>query len=102
MKHICHSKGCSNSHVNTQCSLIWQQYRHVFSYANSHKGAECHPVIDHPKHLAPVVTIRQWLWQALLKEQVPASLCPIYVKLTRDLLILLARAVVVHHEEHTA
>ena len=32
----------------------------VFSHVNSHKGAECHPAIDCPKHLAAVVAIRSF------------------------------------------
>ena len=43
---------CPNSHINTQFTHLWQQHRCVFSHANGHKGAECHPVIDCPKHLA--------------------------------------------------
>ena len=96
-KHNCHSKGCPNSHINTQCTSFWRPCRHVFSHANGHKGAECHLVIDCPKRLASVVAIRQWSWQAL--EKVPASTCPIHVQLARNLGILLARTVV-HHEEH--
>ena len=65
MKHTGHSKGCPHSH-NTQCSPLWQQRRRVFSYANGQKGAECHPAIDCPKNLVPIVAIRQWLWHALL------------------------------------
>ena len=52
MKHSCHSKGCPNSHSNTQCSPLWQQSSRVFSHAN------CHTAIESPKHLAPVVAIR--------------------------------------------
>ena len=55
MKHTCHSMGCPNSHINTQYSPLKRPCRSVFSHANSHKGAECHPVIDCPKHLAPVI-----------------------------------------------
>ena len=43
---------------------IHRQRRRVFSHANGHKGA----AIDCPKHLAPVVALRQWLWQALSKK----------------------------------
>ena len=50
MKHTCHSKGCPNNYINTQCTP---------AHANDYKGAECHPVIDCPKHLAPVVTIQK-------------------------------------------
>ena len=38
MKHTCHSKGCPNSHINTQCSPRWR----VCNHANGHNGAECH------------------------------------------------------------
>ena len=55
MKHTCHSRGCPNSHINTQCSPFWRQCRRVFSHANGHKGAECHPAIDCTKHLALVI-----------------------------------------------
>ena len=40
---------------------LWLQRRRVFSHANDYKGAECHPAIDCPKYLAPVVANRQWL-----------------------------------------
>ena len=49
--------GCSHSHINTQCSPSGGT-RRIFSHANGHKGTECHPAIDCPKHLAPVVAIR--------------------------------------------
>ena len=68
MKHTCHSKGCLNNFINTQRTLLWQQLRHLLSHANDYKGAECHPAIDCPKHLAPVVAIWKWLWQVLEKE----------------------------------
>ena len=55
------------SHQYTVLSL-WQQRRHVLLHANGRKGAECHPAIDFPKRLAPVVTIQQSLWQPLEKE----------------------------------
>ena len=61
-KHTCHSTGCPNSHINTECTPLWQQCRHVFSHANGHKGAECHPVIDCPKHFAPVVATWPFKW----------------------------------------
>ena len=68
-----------------------------------HKGSKCHSAIDCPKCLiVPVVAIRQWLWQALEKEEDPTSLYPIRDQLARDLGFLLARAVVVHHQEHVA
>ena len=57
-KHTRHGKGCLNSYINTQCRPLWWQRRHVFSHANGHKGAECHPATDCPKHLAPIVPIR--------------------------------------------
>ena len=72
------------------------------SHTNCHKGAECHSVIDGPKHIAHIVAIQQWLKQALEKEYVLISSCPICVQLARDLGILLVRAVVVHHEVHVA
>ena len=53
IKHTC------NSLAETQASIL---------QLNIHKDTECHPALDCPKHLAPVVTIRQWLWQALEKE----------------------------------
>ena len=65
--------------------------------ACSHKGAECHPATDFPKHLAPIVAIRQWLWQALEKK-FPLHHVP-YMFNWRYLGILLVRAVV-HHEGH--
>ena len=58
IKHSCHCNGCLNCHINTQRSPLWQQHRRVFSHANGHKCAECHPEIDFPMHLAPVVAIR--------------------------------------------
>ena len=57
MKYTCHRKWCLNSHINTQCSPLWQQCRHVFSHTNGHKGAEYHPVIDCSKILTPVFAI---------------------------------------------
>ena len=70
--------------------------RHVFLHAKGHKG-DYHPVIYFSKHFASIVAIRQWLWQALEKEWIPASSYPICVHLARNLGILLARAVIVHH-----
>ena len=55
MKHTCHSKGCPNSYINTQCSPFLWLCRHAFLHANGHKGTECHHAIDCPKCLAPVV-----------------------------------------------
>ena len=89
-------------HINSQCTPLWCQHKHVFTHANSHKDADCHLAIDYHKHLAPIVSIRQWLWQALEKKEVSASSCPMRVQLVRDLGILLARAVIVYHEEHVA
>ena len=43
MKHKYHSKGYPNSHINTLCTHLWQQRKHVLSHVNGHKGAECHP-----------------------------------------------------------
>ena len=40
-----------------QCIPLWQQRRRVLSHANGHKGAECHPAIDCPKHRAPAAAI---------------------------------------------
>ena len=34
-------------------------------HASGHKGSGCYPALDCPKHLAPIVAIRQWLWQAV-------------------------------------
>ena len=100
MKHTYYSKGVTQQPHQYIVYPIWQQSRLVFAYTNGHKGAECHPAIDCPKHLAPVVAIRQWLWQVLEKEQVPASSCSASVQLARDLGILLSRVVIVHHKEH--
>ena len=58
IKRSCHSKGCPNSHKNTQYNLLWRQRRRVFSHVNGHNGAECHTSIDYPTHLAPVVAVR--------------------------------------------
>ena len=104
MKHTCHSKGCPNSHISTQYNFLWQQRRRVFSHANGHKGAECHPAIDCPKYLAPVVAIRPFLWvcgRLWRKSKVPLHSRPLRIQLARDQGILLSRAVV-HHEEHVA
>ena len=60
MKHTCHSKECSNSHINKQCLPLWRHRRRVFSHANCHKVIQCHPAIDFPTHLAPVIAIRRW------------------------------------------
>ena len=89
MKHTGHSKGCPNSHISTLC-------------IPSGGNADVYYRMQMVKHLAPLVTIRQWLWQALEKEYVLASSCPIHVQLVRDLGIFLARTVVVQHEEHVA
>ena len=40
MKHTFYSKGCPNSHINTQCSPPWRQRRCIFSHANGQKGAD--------------------------------------------------------------
>ena len=58
--NTCHSKGCLNTHINTQWSPLWRHRRHVFSHANSHKGGEYHLAIGCPKHLAPDVAIRSF------------------------------------------
>ena len=58
-------RGVSKQSHQYKCTPIWQTRRRVFSHANGHEGAECHPSIDCPKHLVPFVVIRQWLWQAL-------------------------------------
>ena len=69
MKHTYDSKGCPNNHISTQCTPpLWRQRRRVFSHANGHRGVECHPAVDFPKHLALVVVFRSWLLQALEKE----------------------------------
>ena len=61
MKHTCHSKGCPKPHINTQLTTsLLRQRRRVFSHTNGNKGAECHPVIDCPKNLAPVAAIRSF------------------------------------------
>ena len=44
--------------MNTQCTRLLHQRRRIFSHANGHKGAECHPVMDCLKHVAPVIAIR--------------------------------------------
>ncbi|XP_068081284.1 uncharacterized protein [Anabrus simplex] len=52
------------SHQYTVCTL-WRQCRLVFAHTRDHKGAEWHPAIDWPKHLAPFDAIQQWFLQAL-------------------------------------
>ena len=44
--------------IHIQCNPFWRQRSRVFSHANGHKGTECHPAIDCPKHFAAVVAIQ--------------------------------------------
>ena len=46
-----------------------QTVTNIFSHANSHKGAECHPVIYCPKHLALVVSISPFEWGRIVGLQ---------------------------------
>ena len=97
MKHTCHSKGRPNNHINTQCSPLWRQRRRVFPHINGNEGAEWHPAIDCPKHLSSVDAINR-LWR---KSKFPLHMSHT-CSIVRNLGFLLARAVVVHHEEHIA
>ena len=101
MKHTRHSKGCPNSNINTQCRPLWRQCRWVLSHANCHKGAECHPVIDCPKNLAPVVAIQKLLWQVMEKGTVSSGFIMSHMYLIGERSgVPAGQGVVVHHEEH--
>ena len=96
IRHTCHSMGCPNSQTNAQCPPLAETQTGA-----GNKVAERHPATNCPKHLAHVVAIRQRLWQSLEKVYGPSTSCPIPVQLARDLVFLLAGAVV-HNEEHVA
>ena len=60
----------------------------MFSHANGHKGAECHPAIDCPKHLVPVVAMVVAGSGERVSCRLFTSIC---VTLARDVGILLDR-----------
>ena len=57
VKHTRHSKGCPNTHINTQCTPSGGNAG-MYSCMQTVKGVECLPAIDCLKHLAPVVAIQ--------------------------------------------
>ena len=69
-KQTCHSKGCPKV-ISINSIPTLRQLRRVFSLANDHKGAECHPRVDCPTHLSPVVAIRKWCARLRGKSKFP-------------------------------
>ena len=76
--------------------------RRAFSHAKGHKGAECHPARDCSKHLAPLCS-NSAMFAGYSGERLSSRFIMFHSALLANFLrILLARALVVHHEEHIA
>ena len=76
---------------------LWRQHMCVFSHAKGPRGAEFHPGIDCPKHIAPFVAT--WHGSGRLWRTSNFLFIVSHTFSTGDLVFLLARALV-HYEEH--